>query len=183
MPELRLLILCTILDWAVHTDDLDNTDELADTLEDVILAWALLQKKQAEREQQQTIDENEASRDPDSLGGGACRPHVNRAYAVMRKLLAASDDDFKVICRMRKEVFNKLVYWMRTNTTIRNTRYRVELKLMVYLYLLASGKSQRNAAAFFHISQASIHRIARECSRAMPNATTPAQLVQLMGRT
>ncbi|KAG5955154.1 hypothetical protein E4U57_003675 [Claviceps arundinis] len=182
MPKLRLLVLCTILDWAVHTDDLDNTDELADTLEDVLLTWALLQKKKAEREQQ-AIDENEASRDSDGLGGGACRPHVDRADAVMRRLLAAPDDHFKVICRMRKDVFNKLVYWTRTNTTIRNTRYRVELKLMVYLYLLTSGKSQRNAAAFFHISQASIHRIARECNLAMPSITTPAQLVQLMGHT
>ncbi|KAG5966765.1 hypothetical protein E4U58_002419 [Claviceps cyperi] len=182
MPELRVLVLCTILDWAVHTDDLDNTDELTDSLEDVLLAWVLLQKKQAEREQQ-AIDENKVSRDSDGLSGGACRPHVDRAHAVMRKLLTASDDDFKVICRMRKDVFKKLVYWMRTNTTIRSTRYRVELNLMVYLYLLASGKSQRNAASFFHIRQASIHRIARECSRAMPNATTPAQWVQLMGRT
>ncbi|KAG6287696.1 hypothetical protein E4U09_006001 [Claviceps aff. purpurea] len=77
----------------------------------------------------------------------------------MEDLLASSDDHFRTICRMRKHVFRKLVHWLRTKTSVRNTRYRVELKLMVFLYIIGSGVSQRNAAMFFRMAQSSVSRV------------------------
>ncbi|KAG5920850.1 hypothetical protein E4U61_007422 [Claviceps capensis] len=38
----------TIAYWAVHTDDLDDTDDLADFLEEALLAYALNKQKEAE---------------------------------------------------------------------------------------------------------------------------------------
>ncbi|KAG6300739.1 hypothetical protein E4U09_006374 [Claviceps aff. purpurea] len=166
MPlELRPLVLRTMLHWAVHTDDLDNTDELADILEDVIVAFAIFERRRAKRNQ--AIFEAESLRDPDFLRRDAFIPHVSKAYEVMKNLLAASDDDFRTTCRLRKDVFKKLVYWLRTNTKIRNTRYPVELKVMVFLYIRGTGSSQRNAGLFFRVSQSSARRIFHEVQHEM----------------
>ncbi|KAG5920851.1 hypothetical protein E4U61_007423 [Claviceps capensis] len=85
----------------------------------------------------------------------------------MEDLLASSDDHFRIICRMRKDMFKKLLHWLRTNTSVRNTRFRVELKLMIFLYIIGSGESQRNAGMFFRIGQTSVNRAFHEVRREM----------------
>ncbi|CCE28150.1 uncharacterized protein CPUR_01624 [Claviceps purpurea 20.1] len=163
--ELAPLTFCTIMYWAVHTDDLDDTDELADLLEDALLAFLLIKKMEAENNQ--AISERQNLRESNSVWRGAHTPHVNKAHKKMRELLAAPDEYFRNICRVRQDAFKKLVFWLRTNTTARNTRFRLELKLMVFLYMLGHGATQRNAAMFFHMGQASVHRVFHELRRAM----------------
>ncbi|KAG6114218.1 hypothetical protein E4U14_001491 [Claviceps sp. LM454 group G7] len=166
MPlELRPLVIRTMLHWLVHTDDLDNTHELADILEDVIVAFAIFKRRRAKRNQ--AIFEAESLSDPDRLRRDASIPHVAKAHEVMRNLLASSDDDFRTTCRLRKDMFKKLVYWLQSNTKIRNTRYLIQLKVMVFLYILGTGSSQRNGALFFRVSQSSACRIFHEVHREM----------------
>ncbi|KAG6109494.1 hypothetical protein E4U31_004020 [Claviceps sp. LM219 group G6] len=46
--EIYYVALSTILYWAFDTDDLDDTDDLADYLEEVLLAYCLKKQKKAE---------------------------------------------------------------------------------------------------------------------------------------
>ncbi|KAG6283111.1 hypothetical protein E4U09_000368 [Claviceps aff. purpurea] len=112
--EIYNVALCTILYWAVDTDDLDDTDDLADFLEEVLLAYCL---NRQEAENNPAIIEDDAN----SLRCDAFEPHVDKADKVMKDLLAASPDHFRHICRMQKDTFKKLVYWLRTNTSVRNS--------------------------------------------------------------
>ncbi|KAG5952904.1 hypothetical protein E4U57_005760, partial [Claviceps arundinis] len=48
--EIYYVALCAILYWAVHTDDLDDTDELADFLEEVLLAFDLKNSRQSAKQ-------------------------------------------------------------------------------------------------------------------------------------
>ncbi|KAG6054239.1 hypothetical protein E4U17_003967 [Claviceps sp. LM77 group G4] len=48
--EIYNATLCTILYWAVHTDDLDDTNDLADFIEEALLAYALNRQKEVEKD-------------------------------------------------------------------------------------------------------------------------------------
>ncbi|KAG5995367.1 hypothetical protein E4U52_008407, partial [Claviceps spartinae] len=48
--EIYYVALSTILYWAFDTDDLDDTDELADFLEEVLLAFDLNNSRQSAKQ-------------------------------------------------------------------------------------------------------------------------------------
>jgi hypothetical protein len=61
---------------------------------------------------------------------------------------------------MPKGVFFDLCRWLRINTTASDGRYQsLELKLMVFLWIVAYNEPQRNTAYRFQIGQGSVSRI------------------------
>ncbi|KAG5955971.1 hypothetical protein E4U58_006812 [Claviceps cyperi] len=66
--EIYNVASCTISYWAVHTDDLDDTDDLADFLEEALLAYALNRQKEAE--------DNPAIIDEDAFEHEICRKNA-----------------------------------------------------------------------------------------------------------
>ncbi|KAK2039049.1 hypothetical protein LZ31DRAFT_418144, partial [Colletotrichum somersetense] len=61
--------------------------------------------------------------------------------------------------RMPKGAFHSLAHWLRRHG-VEDARYQsVEHKLMVFLYIIAYGEPQRNAAHRFQIAQSTVSDI------------------------
>ena len=74
--------------------------------------------------------------------------------------LQCSDVEFRNLFRMTKPQFRQLVIWLRWGRHLEDTRYQfVEQKLMIYLWILAFGEPQRNAAHRFRIAQSTVSAI------------------------
>jgi hypothetical protein len=69
---------------------------------------------------------------------------------------------------MTKPQFRQLVIWLRWGRHLEDTRYQfVEQKLMIYLWILAFGEPQRNAAHRFRIAQSTVSAIFHSVTAAM----------------
>ena len=77
-------------------------------------------------------------------------------------LLEGSNRQFKELFRMDKPAFVALVSWLQENGGLRGNRYQTaELKVMIVLWILAHGGTQRNAAHLFQVTQSSVARTMR----------------------
>ncbi|KAF7550296.1 hypothetical protein G7046_g8058 [Stylonectria norvegica] len=79
------------------------------------------------------------------------------AYHVWWRMLNGSPSRFFSLFRMTKPAFFNLCDWLRTNTTARSTRYQtLEQKLMIFLFIVGHGTTQREASSLFCVSQSSV---------------------------
>jgi hypothetical protein len=90
------------------------------------------------------------------------------ARGLASEILAGSDKKFFEQFRMRKPVFQQLLLWLERNAHFRGSRYQsAEQKLMIFLWVLGHGESQRNAAHRFQVSQSSVHRLIQQLLAAL----------------
>lgn len=83
-------------------------------------------------------------------------------------LVEGADSAFYELFRMTKETFHELVNWLLRNTSLQSSRYQtIEHKVMVFLYMVGGGQSQRFTAHFFGITQSSVSRTFRIVLTAM----------------
>lgn len=83
------------------------------------------------------------------------------------RFLEGNDRVFEQLFRVPKAAFGALVLWLRDNTSLRGTRYQsLKQKVMVFLYILGQGCTQRAAAHFFEISQSSVSSIIKSAAAA-----------------
>jgi hypothetical protein len=94
---------------------------------------------------------------------GLNRTYINdrvEARKYVQWLLQAPDCIFVTIFRMSKITFRKLCEWLRHNTRASGSRYQsLEQRVIVFLWLVAYNKPQRNTALRFQMSQASVSAI------------------------
>ncbi|KAI7769546.1 hypothetical protein LZL87_014369 [Fusarium oxysporum] len=82
----------------------------------------------------------------------------SREYAEW--LLAAPNLMFNDLFRMQKAEFFALSQWLRNNTEATDSRHQsLELKLMIFLWILAYGEPQRNTAYRFKVSQSTVSAV------------------------
>jgi hypothetical protein len=79
------------------------------------------------------------------------------------RLLTGSERRFFELFRMTQTEFTALVEWVCENCPVSNTRYyTVELKVMLFLWIVAFNETQRNAAHFFGVSQSTVSRTVKQ---------------------
>ncbi|KAG5742802.1 hypothetical protein H9Q70_014478 [Fusarium xylarioides] len=79
----------------------------------------------------------------------------SRAHASW--LLSAPDVMFNDLFRMKKADFYRLSWWLKNNTEASDSRHQsLELKLMIFLWIIAYGEPQRNTAYRFKVSQSTV---------------------------
>ncbi|KAG6073348.1 hypothetical protein E4U15_006458, partial [Claviceps sp. LM218 group G6] len=90
----------------------------------------------------QSSDEDEVLEEPPSLDAAS-------KYAY--ELLNSPDDIFKDVLRLTKNQFYRLLQWLKANTRLDKERQlrTCEQKLMVFLYIMGFGETQRNTAHRF----------------------------------
>jgi hypothetical protein len=82
------------------------------------------------------------------------------ASSFAKSLLNGSPRRFVELFRIHIPEFNTLLQWLRDNTWLCDSRYlTAELKLMVFLWILAYNEPQRNAAHMFGVCQRTISQI------------------------
>ncbi|KAM5343085.1 hypothetical protein ACJ41O_004932 [Fusarium nematophilum] len=86
------------------------------------------------------------------------QPELSRAHADW--LFNSPPGIFSYHFRMEKAVFKRLCMWLRINTTAGDSRQMyLTQKVMVFVWLMAAGEVQRNAAWLFQLNQGTISRI------------------------
>ncbi|KAG5786536.1 hypothetical protein H9Q69_014370 [Fusarium xylarioides] len=77
-----------------------------------------------------------------------------------QRLLTGHERRFVEELRVTKDQFYQLADWISVNTSMKGSnRQSLHLKLMIFLYVIGQGCTQRAAAHHFSISQSSISRI------------------------
>lgn len=80
---------------------------------------------------------------------------------------------FKTLFRMSKSNYRSLLTWLRTHAELRDSRKATAgLKLMIFLWICAYNEPQRNAAAFFKISQQTVSNVFTQVLRCMQTLHT-----------
>ncbi|KAG6152340.1 hypothetical protein E4U11_007509 [Claviceps purpurea] len=115
---------------------------------------------------------------PDEVLEEACHPWGTSQHApsnaaakkYAKALVNRPDHIFKAVCRLtRYQVFTALLNWLRGATNSRDKKYRTcEQKMMVSLYIMGFGETQRYATRRFRMSQRSVGRIFHEVLSHMP---------------
>ncbi|KAG5764075.1 hypothetical protein H9Q73_014361 [Fusarium xylarioides] len=84
-------------------------------------------------------------------------PPIARDY--LTSLLRAGDQSFIELFRMPLALFLDLCRWLRDNTeAASNTQTHLELRVMIFCWIVAYGEKQRNAALKFGVSQSTVSR-------------------------
>uniref|UniRef100_A0A8H7K650 DDE Tnp4 domain-containing protein n=1 Tax=Bionectria ochroleuca TaxID=29856 RepID=A0A8H7K650_BIOOC len=84
---------------------------------------------------------------------------LSKAEAEIRGHAGAFEHEY----RMKPRYFQALVSWLEENTDLAETRYQtVELKVLVILYVLGQGCTQRAAARRFGIAQSTVSDIMKK---------------------
>jgi hypothetical protein len=82
------------------------------------------------------------------------------ARAIANGILNGSDTQFKDLFRFSKPVFHLLVDWLCANSCLAPSRCQTpQQKVMVVLFILGHGATQRAAAHLFQITQSSVSAI------------------------
>ncbi|KDN63340.1 hypothetical protein CSUB01_10157 [Colletotrichum sublineola] len=92
------------------------------------------------------------------------------AYAtrVVEYFLGGSEEQFAALFRMGKADFHRLAKWLRDGEWVKDTIYQsVEQQLLVFLYLVGQGETQRNTAHLFQIAQSTVGTIVHNLLTAM----------------
>lgn len=96
-------------------------------------------------------------------GASEQAPSDSAAAIYMRSLLNSRDHIFEATLRVTKIQFNRLAQWLRDHTGFEDSkRWTCAQRLMVALYIMGSGETQRNAARRFHMNQRCVDRIFSE---------------------
>ncbi|CCE35100.1 uncharacterized protein CPUR_02029 [Claviceps purpurea 20.1] len=96
-------------------------------------------------------------------GASEDAPSESAATEYARSLLKGPDHIFKQVLRVTKIQFHRLVRWLCVNTAFEDNQHRTcEQRVMVFLYIMGLGKTQRSAAHQFRMSQPSVGRIFHE---------------------
>lgn len=75
----------------------------------------------------------------------------------------ASEDTFRV----SQSSFEALVMWLRESTSMSGSKYHsLRLKVIIFLYVLSQGCTQRAEAHHFGISQSAVSRVVRSSAKA-----------------
>lgn len=75
-------------------------------------------------------------------------------------LLKGADRQFHDELRVTKEEFRQLCQWISANTLMKGSCWQtLELKLMIFLYVIGQGCTQRAVAYRFGVAQSSVSRI------------------------
>ncbi|KAG5742618.1 hypothetical protein H9Q70_014629, partial [Fusarium xylarioides] len=133
-------------------DDSDpdrSSDEDQDDLEDLFFAQMLDEiSRWCPDQEMPQIPHNRDPREIVNPGGASA------AAVKAQTLLRRSPAKFFRTFQVPKEVFHKLVEWLRENTAMKDTKWQtLEHKVMIFLYIIGQGVSQHLAAEFFLISQ------------------------------
>ncbi|CCE28468.1 uncharacterized protein CPUR_02155 [Claviceps purpurea 20.1] len=94
-------------------------------------------------------------------GSSELAPSYEAAADYALKLLNSQGTIFEDTFRLSKGIFYRLLQWLQANNEgFIDTPYRsCAQRLMVFLYIMASGETQRNTAHRFRMSQPSVCRI------------------------
>lgn len=85
----------------------------------------------------------------------------------VHELLAGRDSTFVELFRMSKSMFFELVSWLQQNTEIKDSqRLTIETKVLIFLYVICQGTTQRMAAHFFRCAQRTVGNIIQEALEA-----------------
>ncbi|KAK5988464.1 hypothetical protein PT974_05378 [Cladobotryum mycophilum] len=105
----------------------------------------------------ESAEDNEVSRQRIHEGG----PEAANLHII--SLLNSPNVVFTYLFRMEKAIFAKLCKWLRLNTQLADTRYQtVEHKIMVFLFVMVFGATQRETAFFFKIAQSTVSSVFHE---------------------
>lgn len=82
------------------------------------------------------------------------------SHTYARRQLAIADSAFRETYRIDKQIFWRLLDWLETNGGLRGSRYQSSAqKLLVFLWIIAFGEPQRNAAHRFLCAQSTVHAV------------------------
>lgn len=127
-----------------------DSDDLVDDIEDVLLLYL------AQLEGVFSGEADDISRPRGVVNPGGPEAAIEKAG----RLLSGNVRLFEELFRVQRPVFQALILWLSQRTLLASTRYQsIQLKVMIFLFILGRGCSQSIAAHFFGVSQSTVSSV------------------------